>query len=55
VIIPKDNETDLADVPPEVRNDLEIITVEHVDEVLNAALHAEAEQEETKLEPAAAG
>ncbi len=34
VIIPKDNEKDIADVPQNVQNALEIIFVEHIDEVL---------------------
>jgi len=38
VIIPKDNEKDLAEVPANVLKNLEIIPVEHVDEVLNVAL-----------------
>ena len=52
VIIPKDNENDMADVPEEVRRELEIVPVEHVDEVLNLALHPEVVEEEPKLEPA---
>ena len=38
VIIPKDNEKDLAEVPANVLKNLEIILVEHVDEVLKVAL-----------------
>ncbi|PKN77514.1 MAG: endopeptidase La [Deltaproteobacteria bacterium HGW-Deltaproteobacteria-10] len=34
VIIPKDNEKDIADVPQNVQNALEIIFVDHIDEVL---------------------
>ncbi|MEN6374486.1 MAG: endopeptidase La [Smithella sp.] len=34
VIIPKDNEKDIAEVPKNVQNALEIIYVEHIDEVL---------------------
>ena len=34
VIIPKDNEKDIAEVPQNVQNALEIIFVEHIDEVL---------------------
>jgi len=45
VIIPKDNEKDLADVPANVLKNLKIILVEHVDEVLKVALLPE---EETK-------
>ena len=55
VIIPSDNENDLRDVPEDVRRDLEIILVEHVDEVLNAALHPEVREEKPKLAPLAAG
>jgi ATP-dependent Lon protease len=54
VIIPKDNENDLADVPDDVRRDLEVITVEHGDEVLNTALHDKPVEEAPKLESAAA-
>lgn len=38
IIMSKDNEKDLADVPEEVREDLTIHTVETIDEVLNLAL-----------------
>jgi ATP-dependent Lon protease len=38
VIIPKDNEKDLTDVPANVLKNLEIIPIEHVDEVLKVAL-----------------
>ncbi|MBO6783787.1 MAG: endopeptidase La [Alphaproteobacteria bacterium] len=38
VIIPKDNEKDLADIPDNVKKDLEIIAVSSVDEVLQHAL-----------------
>ncbi len=55
VIVPKDNENDLQDVPEEVRRDLEFLLVEHVDEILNAALHSEKTADVPKLEPAAAG
>ncbi|MGV8059353.1 MAG: endopeptidase La [Smithellaceae bacterium] len=37
VIIPKDNEKDIAEVPQNVQNALEIIFVEHIDEVLKIA------------------
>jgi ATP-dependent Lon protease len=48
VIIPKDNEKDLADIPAEVRADLTICVVETMDEVLQAAL-------ERPIEPTAPG
>ncbi len=38
VVLPKENEQNLEDVPENVRNSLEIILVEHVDEVLRLAL-----------------
>ncbi len=38
IIISKDNEKDLADIPDEVREDLTIHTVEMIDEVLEIAL-----------------
>jgi ATP-dependent Lon protease len=49
IVLPRDNEPDLADVPAEIRRDLEIVLVEHVDEVLNAALHPEKVAEKPKL------
>ncbi|MBQ3251838.1 MAG: endopeptidase La [Oscillospiraceae bacterium] len=39
VIIPKDNEKDLADIDPIVRNALNFIAVSHVNEVLDVALN----------------
>ncbi|GAB4166401.1 MAG: endopeptidase La [Geothermobacteraceae bacterium] len=38
VLIPKENEKDLDDVPQQVRRDLEILAVEHMDQVLAEAL-----------------
>ncbi|MCX5818953.1 MAG: endopeptidase La [Deltaproteobacteria bacterium] len=52
VIIPKDNEKDLADVPANVLKNLKIILVEHVDEVLKFALLPE---EETKVQTDSGG
>ena len=37
VVIPKDNEKDLADVPHNVQNALKIVFVDHIDEVLDIA------------------
>jgi ATP-dependent Lon protease len=42
VILPRENENDLRDVPADVRRDLEIIQVDSVDQVLDAALHEHA-------------
>ncbi|WP_066817120.1 endopeptidase La [Sphingomonas mali] len=38
VLIPKDNEKDLVEIPANIRKGLKIIPVEHVDEVLRLAL-----------------
>ncbi|MDQ6787906.1 MAG: endopeptidase La, partial [Acidobacteriota bacterium] len=45
LILSKENEKDLADVPEEVRNDLTIHTVETIDEVLQIALESEKTEE----------
>ncbi len=39
IIIPKDNERDLVEVPESVKKDIKFIPVEHVDEVLKIALN----------------
>jgi len=52
VIIPAENESDLIDVPEDVRRDLQVALVEHVDQVLATALHAEAASDEPRLQPA---
>jgi len=38
VLIPKENERDLAEVSPKIRKSIKIDLVEHVDEVLRVAL-----------------
>jgi ATP-dependent Lon protease len=38
IVMPKDNEKDLADIPEEIREDLTIHTVDMIDEVLEYAL-----------------
>ncbi|WP_059171310.1 endopeptidase La [Bacillus sp. FJAT-27445] len=38
VILPKDNEKDIDDIPESVRNELQFVLVSHVDEVLKHAL-----------------
>ena len=43
VMIPKENEKDLAEIPANIRDGLTIIPVEHVDEVLRLALTAPLE------------
>ena len=46
VIIPKDNEKDLVDIPTKVREDIKITPVETVDEVLKIALKNELKRVE---------
>ncbi len=38
VLIPKDNEKDLTEVPRNVQNAMKIVFVDHIDEVLEIAL-----------------
>jgi ATP-dependent Lon protease len=38
VLLPKDNERDIGDIPDSVRNDMQFIPVSHMDEVLRHAL-----------------
>ncbi|MDR1685425.1 MAG: endopeptidase La [Desulfovibrio sp.] len=44
VILPKDNERDLKDVPEDILKGLTLVSVKHVDEVLPHALMAESEE-----------
>ena len=46
LIIPKDNEKDLADIPQKIKDDIKIITVKTVDEVLKLALKNELKRVE---------
>ena len=46
VIIPKENEKDLIDIPKKVREDIKITSVENVDEVLKIALKNELKKVE---------
>ncbi len=61
VIIPEENEKDLAEIPPNVKEGLEIIPVAHVDEVLKIALTGEltsipwTEADELATQPPVAG
>ncbi|MBX7144314.1 MAG: endopeptidase La [Oligoflexia bacterium] len=38
ILLPKENENDIEEIPPAVRNELELVPVSHVDEVLFEAL-----------------
>ena len=44
VIIPRDNEKDLKDVPKEILRGMEVVLVDHIDEVLPQALIAQREE-----------
>ena len=46
VIIPKENEKDLVDIPKKVREDIKITVVENVDQVLKIALKNELKRVE---------
>ena len=46
VVIPKDNEKDLVDIPKKVREDIKIVPVSTVDEVLKIALKNELKRVE---------
>ncbi len=50
IILSKDNEKDLADIPEEVREDLTIHTVETIDEVLQIALEEKLNNEDLNTE-----
>ncbi|MEL6343909.1 MAG: endopeptidase La [Myxococcota bacterium] len=56
VLIPHSNEKDLPDIPKAVRDQLEIVSVRHLDEVLRRALQSDdALFQEIPLEPTDAG
>jgi ATP-dependent Lon protease len=59
IILPKDNEKDLSDIPKPVLDSLDLYLVDHMDEVLKVALAepltplpAAAETEPTDVQPA---
>ncbi len=52
VVLPEDNARDLDDVPEDVRADLTVVLAEHVDDVLNTALHPEPRAETDRLSAA---
>jgi len=51
VIIPEENSREMKEVPEEIRKDLEIILVEHMDQVLNLALVGWKRKDEIKVSP----
>jgi ATP-dependent Lon protease len=51
VIAPRDNRRDLDDIPPRVRSQMTFTFVDHMDQVLNAALKPEIQPERTEVKP----
>ncbi len=51
VVIPKDNEKDLAEVPQNVQNALKIVFVEHIDDVLKIAFEKDDEDFHETVSP----
>jgi ATP-dependent Lon protease len=49
VVVPDENENDLSEISEEIRRELEFLLVDHVDDVLNKALHPERVHEQPKL------
>jgi ATP-dependent Lon protease len=49
IVLPRDNEPDLEEIAPEVRQEIEFVLADHVDDVLNAALHPEKVEVKSKL------
>ncbi|MEK7536977.1 MAG: endopeptidase La [Patescibacteria group bacterium] len=50
IILPKDNEKDLDDVPQEIKKEVDFIFVEHMDDVLKAALRWPKDSKEQKIQ-----
>ncbi len=51
IVLPRDNEKDLIDLPERVRRDLHFHPVDQVDEVLALALHNKPEPEPEAILP----
>jgi len=49
IVLPRDNEPDLDEIAPEVRQEIEFVLADHVDDVLNAALHGESVEAKSRL------
>jgi ATP-dependent Lon protease len=50
VILPKQNEADLEDIPEEIRNEMQFIPVENIDEVLANAFEPAQQPDEVQFE-----
>jgi ATP-dependent Lon protease len=44
VVLPRQNEKDLEDVPRQIKEELRFVLVEHIDEVLDEVLHSEGRE-----------
>lgn len=51
VILPKDNEKDIEEIPAKVRKQMEFILVDHVDEVMSVALVGDSQPTSAEVEP----
>jgi ATP-dependent Lon protease len=51
VIAPRDNRRDLDEIPPRMRSQVTFTFVDHMDQVLNAALKPEIQAERTEVKP----
>jgi ATP-dependent Lon protease len=51
IVLPRDNRKDLEDIPAHVRRQMTFTFVEHMDQVLNAALKREVRRERTEVRP----
>lgn len=51
IILPKDNEKDLDDVPKEIKKEVDFIFVEYMDDVLKTALRWPKDSKEQKIQP----
>jgi len=49
VVLPKENERDLVDVPEETKKELKLVLVDHMDQVLGIALRPETAEEPIRL------
>ena len=55
VLVPERNKADLEEVPKEVRDELEVVIVNKLDEVLAAALESMPQPSQAYLDAVAAG
>ena len=51
IIAPRDNRRDLEEIPARVRKDIDFTFVDHMDQVLNAALKREIQPERAEVKP----